>query len=171
MRRLLEAGRRRARNYILNGGGAHRSRQLARNMETFVVTPEEGWLFCDPYWAIYFHDGRGAITKARGSLVWFRNRSADPRLRGGRTPNRARDLKKLNLSREEFAQKVRDGEIYVRNRVAGVEATPFFSNTGGMQGFLQEAASIVREEFRKYLLEELGGELEIAETTTLRLIA
>jgi len=155
LRKLLAAGRRRARNYILGSGGAHKSRTLAREMQSFIQTTERGFLYVDPYWAVYFHDGRTSIVGK--NLVWFKNPRLDPRRPGGRTPNRARDLR--SLTKSEFRDAREKGQIIVTRRVRGVSPTPFFSNRGGMAGFRAEAGRIVQREFRRFLVEQLGEDL------------
>jgi hypothetical protein len=166
LRKILEAGRRRARRYLLGRGrrGAHTSRQLARELAIVVSSRETGYIYSDPYWSVYFHDGRASI---RGkTLVWFRDPKDDPRLQRGRTPNRAANLKRFGqniprLSREEFRRGVRSGKIVVRRSVRGTRATPFFSNTGGMAGFAADVDKIVAAEFRSFLRDSLGGDLNI----------
>lgn len=155
MLRLLRAGRRRARRYILSGQGAHRSRTLATEMETRIETPERGYLYVDPYWALYFHDGRRPIVGK--NMVWFKNPKLDPRLNNGRSPNRASQVRRLNKA--EFDEARRLGQIVVRRRVRGVRPTPFFSNQHGMLGFAQEASKIVQDEFQKFTLGVLKDEL------------
>jgi len=156
LRRLLTRGRRRARRYLLGGGrgGAHKSRQLAREMTWRITGPETGHLFVNPYWAVYFHDGRGPISKRRGRLVWFKDRREDPRLRGGRTPDRAKDLRRLTA--EQFREARLADKIYVRRSVGPVSPTPFFSNTGGMAEFRDDARKIIRDEFDRYVDEILS---------------
>jgi len=163
MRRLLSAGRRRARRYILGGGGAHRSVQLAKEMDFFITADiSRGFLYIDPYWAIYFHDGRRAINREKGqsSLIWYRDKTLDPRLNSGKTPNRASNLRHLTSS--ELREAIAEGRVIIRRKVRRVLPTPFFDNDagGGMVGFKAEAGAIVKEEFRKFMLAELQGELE-----------
>lgn len=130
-------------------------------MEMRVQSPSRGFLYVDPYWAIYFHDGRGSIVGQ--NMVWFRNRRLDPRLNGGRTPNRARDLRSLRdvWTKQQFNQARREGKLVIRKRVRGVAPTPFFSNSGGMSGFAAEAGRIAQREFGQFVLRELGDDLNI----------
>jgi len=155
LRKMLVAGRRRARRYILSGSGAHKSRQLAREMQVIVASPSKGYIYVDPYWAVYFHDGRDSIVGK--NLVWFRNRRLDPRLRGGRSPNRARDLR--HLTKEQFRSARRQGLLVIRQSVRGVAPTPFFSNTGGMSRFSEEVGGMALEEFRSFVISHLGSSL------------
>jgi hypothetical protein len=156
LRLIMEAGRDQARDYILSGKGAHTSRQIAEGLRLQVTAPVRGYLISDPYWALYFHDGRRAIDRRgkRGSLVWFKDPLKDPRLNAGRTPSRARDLRRL--TRDQFMAAKEADEIYIRKRVKGVAPTPFFSNEGGMVGFSGKVAPIVRQSFEQYLDRALG---------------
>jgi len=154
MRELLNAGRKRSRRYILRRGGAHVSRQVADDMKAVVQSSTKGYLYVDPYWALYYHDGRGPIVGK--NMIWFKNPKLDPRLNAGRTPNRYRN--KRSLTKDQFREARKQGHIIVRSRVAGVRPTPFFSNTGGMTGFRAQAGEIVQREFRKLMKDLIGAE-------------
>lgn len=164
MIRLVERGRQQARDFLLSGRGAHTSKYLANEMQALVLSPTEGILYSDPYWALYFHDGRGPIVKGKGALVWYDDPKQDPRNNGGYTPHRASQLRRLRLSKDEFKRLRESGEIIVSKTSGPVAPTPYFSNKGGMAGFKAIAAQIVREEMDRYMQEiiaELGEQAEI----------
>ncbi len=104
------------------------------------------------YWALYVHDGRPPFNMPAGRyMVWFTNPADDPRLRGRPTPVRASDLR--HLTKEQFLEGLQANHLarlagaepfmVVTNRIRkGTPAIPFFSNTGGMAGFVNEANAI-----------------------------
>jgi len=156
MASLLMEGRAQASGFLLTGGKAHQSRQLAEEMRTEIVSPSRGNIVSDPYWALYVHDGRKAIGRAgKGPLIWFKDKADDPRLDFGRTPDRAKDLKKLRG--RQLADAVARDEVIFARKVAGVAPTPFFSNTGGMAAFPAEARRIVRQRFEAFIEQALAG--------------
>lgn len=104
------------------------------------------------YWALYVHDGRPPFNMPAGRyMVWFNNPADDPRLRGRPTPVRASDLRRL--TRDQFIEGMFHNRIrqqagdepfmVVTNRIRkGTPAIPFFSNSGGMAGFVNEANAV-----------------------------
>jgi hypothetical protein len=152
---------------------------LKNDLEQQVIDFSHGRLYLDPYWAVYAHDGRPAQVrpKGKGPFIWFPNRAEDPRLVGGRTPNRAKDLRHLKIrakggdfTRSEFFQKIAQGEIIVTRRVGPTKPQPFFSNDagGGMEGFLdmmrpelkQRALGLVRSELARGSISVVVGTVQ-----------
>ena len=160
VQRIMRAGAIRVRPQIP-------SRTLQRALRRVTVSALEGALFIPHYWAVYVHDGRGAFGPRRGTfLIFFRNPSADPRLAGRQTPERAASIPRLTRSQfrralEEFA--TGSGNVIVTRRVKGVRATPFFSNEpgGGMFGFVGQANDVGQFEFRTFALGFLRRPLDV----------
>ena len=151
VQRIMRAGATRVRPKIP-------SRTLQRALRRVTVSALEGALFIPHYWAVYVHDGRSGFGPSRGTfLIFFRNPSADPRLRGRQTPERAALVPRLTRAQfrralEEFASG--SGNVIITRRVKGVRATPFFSNEpgGGMFGFVDQANDVGQFEFRTFAL-------------------
>lgn len=112
-------------------------------------------LVLEPYWAVFVHEGRRALT--RGDLkrqraryfVWFRDPEDDPRF-PGRYPIRRRDVRRL--TREEWRRalernKTDPGFINFEENVSAVAARPFFA--AGMRRFERTAPLLVRRDFRR----------------------
>lgn len=171
MLRLLDAGKRRARPKI-----ARASRTLARALSSYVVFRSgrypnvEGYLEIPHYWAVYVHDGRNPFRKQR-YMIWWRNPLRDPRLRGGKTPERASQLRSLTRAEWIAANKEnrdhlrRGGDPFdmpviitkvIRRRTPAV---PFFDNDsgGGMSGFSTDASRIAQSEFSRHVARTVPG--------------
>lgn len=103
------------------------------------------------YWAIYYHDGRGPIRARPGKwLVYFKDPSEDPRIKGG-YPERAADV--VRLTREQFLTALAANKLIVTKEVGPAGPHPFFSR--GMDGFQEQ----VHEPARRYMrsvMQDLG---------------
>lgn len=163
--RLLRAAERRVKSEIP-------SRTLRAALKRIVFDATHGALFIPHYWAIYVHDGRGPLGPRRGSfLIFFKDPLKDPRLRGGRFPERAAAVPRLTRSQfraalKEFTDAQRTGresDVVITRRVGGVTPTPFFSNEagGGMFRFVDTANDVGQFEFRTFALGFLRKELGI----------
>ena len=121
------------------------------------------------FWAVYINDGRRAVNRSNGYLVWFRNPKDDPRLFNGNTPQRLAQTRKLSKAEWEKWTGINRVKINEYRRRTGkrnltstdyqdmklpmivarrspgdgrrVEGEKFFDNEagGGMQGFAREA--------------------------------
>lgn len=124
------------------------------------------------YWARYVHDGRGPIRMPPGRyLVYFRNPSDDPRLRGGR-PKTEQDVD--HLTRAEFLvllgendRRRRAGQpplMIVKRTVGPMRATPFFKT--GLKRAPVILGRIAEQEFGAWVERELerAGLLDIEES-------
>lgn len=142
------------------------SRTLRQHLDFFVDAVGEGVLNVPHYWAVWFHDGRGAIRSRPGKkLVWFRAPDEDPRLAGGR-PKTTAEVKRL--TRAQFQQALRRNRDAIRaGRVPPVIITTFsgatspelfFDNDRGMQGFSERSSRLIRKEFSKFVLKSLKDE-------------
>jgi len=125
------------------------------------------------YWAVYVHEGRNPFSKET-LIVWWRDPRDDPRLRGGQTPARAKDLRRL--TKAEFAQALAlrrdwiagggdpyDSPVIITKTIRKeTPAKRFFGNRAGegMFGFVGLANQIGSEEFSKLVREELGDGFE-----------
>lgn len=118
------------------------------------------------YWAVYYHDGRGPITARRGKfLVYFQSIEDDPRVQGGRSyPERASQIRRLNLSRDEFTRLRKQGKLVVRRSVGPQRGRPFFAKLEGFQG---RAAPIVRRRFSGHVKAQLADVLKATASVTL----
>lgn len=164
-----------------------RSNQLRRGLRR-VHNDDGSWSLLVPhYWAVYLHDGRGPVTpKTATYLVWFRNPKDDPRLTGGRSPERLSQARRLSASQFKYwAEKNR--QIIKRYRRATgrriltasdyeamklpmivVKMSPrsgglvpgqkFFSNEadGGMSGFPEEAGQLAVRRTSEHVRRELS---------------
>lgn len=180
---LLRAGSRHVRPVIRS-----RSRTLAAALQT-MLEPNAGRsrsmagrLFIPHYWAVYVHDGRGApvLPRAGSVMVWFRNPNNDPRLRGGRYPERASQVRRLTRTQFEFwlaenrlaIQRGVPPPMIVTKRInTPTQAYAFFDNRKGMAGFVAQVPGIVAAEFSDHVLRMLDadGVSVVDETVTIRL--
>lgn len=128
--------------------------------QTNVAVPGEAAVHIPHYWAIYVHDGRSPFRMPKGRyMVWYRDPSQDPRLKGGR-PERRAAVRRLRLTKAEFHRLARAGQIVVASEIRKpTRPSPFFSNTGVMRSFLGKAGGIVQREWRVHLRRELGARL------------
>lgn len=79
------------------------------------------------YWAQYYHDGRGAFRARPGhKLVYFKDPKKDPRLRGGRYPERLSDVRKLTSAQFYRLLRDRSSGMVVRQSVGPAAGDPFF---------------------------------------------
>lgn len=121
------------------------------------------------YWAVYVHEGRRPFSKEH-FMVWFRDPKADPRLRGGKTPARVKDLRRLTKGQFQEALDLRrrwiaqggdpyDSPVIITKTIRkGTPAKRFFGNEAGegMFGFVERANKIGLDEFNKLVRAEMG---------------
>lgn len=115
----------------------------------------------DYYWAVYYHDGRGPVRARPGKfLVYYvpEARDLDPRTGGAsfRYPRRSADIRKLNLSKDEFFSLLHAGLIVMTKRVGPAEAHPFFKV--GMQALNRRYGQQVSRLMGEYVLGSLLAE-------------
>lgn len=176
---LLRAAHRHAQPII-----RAKSRTLAAALRIVLENDgrDGGRLSVPHYWAVYVHDGRGApVLPRRGSvLVWFRNPNNDPRLRGGRYPVRASQVRHLTRTQFEFwlaenrlaIQRGVPPPMIVTKRInTPTQAYAFFDNSKGMRGFVAQVPGIVAAEFSDFVLRSLDADktAHIDEEVTIRL--
>jgi hypothetical protein len=107
-----------------------------REAAALIVEPQLGSarIVVPHYWAVYYHDGRGAFAAPAGRfLVYFADPDDDPRLEGGR-PVREADARRL--TREQFLAGLEENEaraavgagpfMFVVRSVGPAGAHPFF---------------------------------------------
>lgn len=142
--------------------------RLKEDLERQMTGIGRGRLYLDPYYAVYVHDGRGPVSrgKERVPLIWYRDKNQDPRLDGGRTPNRAANLK--HLTKAQFKRALANNQIIVKRDVKGTEPQPFFSNDadGGMYGFLDSIQPFLKNDARNQILATIGPDLLNMKLTT-----
>jgi hypothetical protein len=158
---LAQKARRRAKSVI-------ESRTLRDALEVRVEHTSSktttGIVHIPHYWAVYYHDGRrGFGPKKAKRLVFFKNPSRDPRIRGGR-PKRYADARRL--TRGQFYAALEGNEIHIRRRVGPAAGKHFF--TKGMRGFLSQAREVAVPSLEKWILDGLreDGALNIEDTAT-----
>lgn len=134
------------------------------------------------YWAVYVHDGRRPFSK-QSYMVWWRNPKKDPRLRGGVTPKRANQLRRLTPDQWRDALDERkewienggdpyDAPVIITKVIKN--ATParlFFANEsgGGMHRFVDQANRLGAPEFSKHVMETLGEDFLDSESAIAQL--
>lgn len=107
-----------------------------RDAMRLVVDVNEGRaeLYVPHYWALYYHDGRGAVRPITASkLVFFADPKDDPRLAGG-YPERDFDIRTLTRDEYEFGleenKRRRDAGLgpfmFVVDSTGPAAAHPFF---------------------------------------------
>lgn len=129
-------------------------------------------LFIPHYWAVYYHDGRGAFgPKDNAVLVFFADPKDDPRIQGG-YPERANDIRKLSRAEYEFGLR-KNREAYdrgdppymiVTKSVGPAGAHPFF--TKGMVGFAGSVEKDVLpfvDSYIQRLVDDIGPDKGVAE--------
>ena len=133
---------------------------------TLIISETEARaeLFIPHYWAIWYHDGRGAVspTSAR-KLVFFDNPSDDPRLRGGR-PVRESQVRRLTRSQyraglqmnRDRAAAGRRPFMFVVDRVGPSAPRPFFRQLEA--GSVGRADQVVPIAFERELLRQIEAD-------------
>lgn len=138
------------------------SKSLRSGKGKFSKFRHFGFVEIPHYWAVYYHDGRGPIRAKPGKyLVYFNWYLAqlDPRVKvGSWYPKRANQVR--HLTKAQFYEHLRKGNIIVTKRVGPAEGQHFF--TKGMAGFAQQADRIVRQEVRAWVdtVVDLGSRAE-----------
>lgn len=124
-------------------------------------------LFIPHYWAIWYHDGRGSISPVNArKLVFFDNHHDDPRLRGGKRPERESQVKRLTKEQYENGLRInrerhRRGQrpfMYVVDSVGDSFASkqPFFDRHA--EGAKERADPIVLRTFEAELLRYIDND-------------
>lgn len=122
-----------------------------------------GYLQIPHYWAVYYHDGRSGHTMPRGFMIWFPDRTDDPRTSGNRRiAVRRSQVRKLTKS--QYAHGLRMNRIrrqqgkppfMILKRIVGpLPKHPFFDelNKGP---FPEEARKYAEREFRRWVLPQI----------------
>lgn len=138
-----------------------RSRSISRTLQTVTLDFGKVAVESPYYWAVYYHDGRGAIRARPGhKLVYFKNPDLDPRIPNRRYPVRATDVRRLTKS--QFYRFLRDPSsgMIVRDHVGPAAGDPFFTRAG--RKFRRQARDVVGEPFSGYVRECLGDLLRSA---------
>lgn len=118
------------------------------------------------YWAIYYHDGRGAIRAKKGKvLVWFASIEDDPRVSGTGHPVRVSRRRRLNLSKSQFRRLRKAGKLIVSKRSGPADGKPFYRV---LRGFGSRVGDIAADEVGTFLRDGLrrDGTLRMKETIT-----
>jgi hypothetical protein len=123
-----------------------------------TLSSSRGRIYIPHYWARFVHDGRGPVSpKTKKVLIWYRNPSQDPRLKGskGRSPERFSSRPRLNISKAELRKGIKSGKIIARLYAGPMTGRPFFGNQPGegMYGFKAEVSQIAREEISRIMRE------------------
>lgn len=137
------------------------SRTLAKAVK-IEFRPDGAALVIPHYWALYVHDGRGAIAKPSGFLIYYRNPAQDPRFAGRQTPERAREVRRLTSREFREAGRLnraarkrgRPLPVIIVRAVGPVRkgATNFFLNNAGMLPFKLEYPALARHRVEKDFL-------------------
>ena len=144
------------------------SKTLKQGLQIVKDSDGDRVLYIPHFWAIYVHDGRGAIKMPKGSfMVFFRDPANDPRRQKGKTPVRANELRRLTQSEfqrglelNRIARKVgATPYMYVTPYVKGVQGSFFFVNEGNMAPFVQQAKLIGRDRGLAFIRRGLGETL------------
>lgn len=125
-------------------------------------------LFVPQYWAIYYHDGRRAITAKKGRLLaFFRSIEDDPRVKPGTaSPNRHAKTKRLNLSTETFRRLIKQGKLIVTDRVGPAAPNPFFNS---LSDFSTTAGRLAKRDFSRFVTRGLRDAGLLRVTVTQRI--
>lgn len=139
---------------------AAKSKTIANSLEVVKLPSGEFVVESPFYWAVYYHDGRGAIRARPGhKLVYFRNPDDDPRIGGAARnyPKKRSDIRRL--TKAQFYRFLRDPNsgMIVRDSVGPSKGDPFF--TRGLRNFPARAGRAVVVEVSKFITETLGDEI------------
>lgn len=140
--------------------------QLRSALTIEVLEIENGRLLISHYYAEYVHDDQSARRRNK-PYIWFKNPGDDPRLRGGRTPERASQLRSLRPS--EFHRARRLGQLVITRRRKAVKGSGFFLNEEGMAGFRQKAGMVASKRMSQIVRDELGDLFKMKESLKLSL--
>ena len=122
-------------------------------------------LFVPHYWAIWYHDGRGSVSPVNArKLVFFDNHHDDPRLRGGKRPERETQVKRLTkeqyraglLVNRDRARRGQRPFMYVVDSVGPSRPRPFFDQHA--VGAAERADPVVLRTFEAELLRGLDND-------------
>ena len=117
------------------------------------------------YWAVYYHDGRGPLRPVNGKyLVYFLDPEDDPRFQNG-YPVRASDVKRLELSPEEFKAAIRSGKMIVTNYVGPAKGKRFIDRIARRAAKI--VGPLVQREFRQHVKAALADVLKLRLSTKL----
>jgi len=144
-----------------------RSDSVARSLVTLQLDFGKVAVESPYYWAVYYHDGRGAIRARPGhKLVYFRSPDLDPRIPNRRYPVRATDIRRL--TKQQFYRFLRNpaSGMIVRDSVGPAEGDPFFTRAG--RKFRRVAARTGSEQFSAYVRECMGDLMDAQVTVRVR---
>lgn len=150
-------------NLLTLATNSRRAQSLRDDLRVQIIDvneqQSEAHIITDYYWALYYHDGRGAMTAKPGKfLVFFRNPDDDPRIDGPARnyPRRAQDAKKLTLSRGEFNRLLRSRRLIATKRVGPAPAHPFMElGFAALQSsYGPKVSAIWSRHVREFLAEE-----------------
>jgi len=122
---------------------------------------ERADLFVPHYWAVYYHDGRGAFGPVTArKLVFFDDPNDDPRIKGGRP---VRESQVRRLTKEQYREGLRRNQeryaagrrpfMYVVDSVGPSAPRPFFTNLE--RGAAKRADNVVLRTFERELLDAI----------------
>jgi hypothetical protein len=144
------------------------SSTLRRAMRLIIDESEaRATLFVPQYWAVFYHDGHGVISPRRArKLVFFDNPNDDPRLFGGKSPERARDLRRLTEAQyREGLRRNRERQaagrrpfMYVVDRVGPSAPRPFFDDLA--KGAANRGGPVILRAFERELLRQIERDPE-----------
>ncbi len=163
------------------------SDQLRAKLVARVHSPTRADLFLTPYWSLFVHDGHGVISPRSATfLVYYRDRSDDPRRPGGQTPDRLVDERRLTAS--EFADGIAENRRRRQLNPAGgknqfmlviqdasgrpantgpARGTPFFEAVL-MANFEEHAEDTIYDALDAFILRELADEAPDRTEPTIR---
>lgn len=153
------------------------SDQLRAKLVPRVHSPTRADLFLTPYWALFVHDGHGVISPQLATfLVYYRDRSDDPRRPGGLTPDRLANERRLTA--REFANGVAENSRRFQNnpgggrsqfmivvkdaaggpaRTGSAQGVPFFESVL-MSFFEENAEDAIYDALDRFVLREFADE-------------
>jgi len=151
------------------------SRTLSAALLKLRISTTLTLLYIPHYWAIFVHDGRVPF-RSKKIMIWFRNPRDDPRLRGGKTPERLADLPKLTKAQYKagIAANLKADPTQKNPSLWPMIITPgiktptmpalFFDNRVGMAGLVDELDTAVQQEMTTILAEQLGPSMNQKQT-------
>lgn len=136
--------------------------EIHLRIDAGLVTTSLEW---PHYWAVYYHDGRGPLRPVNGKyLVYFLDPEDDPRFDQG-YPVRASEIKRLELTPEEFKDAIASGKMIVTNHVKRGRARRFIDRLAGRAA--RTVQPLVQPAFRQHLKLALSDILRIRSSTRL----
>lgn len=142
-----------------------RSRAISKSLNLMVLDFGKTAVETPYYWAVYYHDGRGAIRARPGhKLVYFKNIADDPRVSSGNYPVRESDVK--SLTKSQFYRFLRDPSkgMVVADSVGPTAGDPFFDRAA--RKFKRQSNAIGEKAFSAFVRECMGDDMQIDITGT-----